>query len=670
MPNTDPSLLAARLRRMAAAAGGLPDAELVRRYATARDAAAFEVLVWRHGPMVWAACRRALGHPQDAEDAFQAAFLALARRAGALGRGEAVGGWLHRVAVRAALRVRARRRPAAALPEDVPAAPDDPAGRELAGAVDEELDRLPAPYRAAFVLCCLQGLTNAEAARELGCPVGTVDSRLHAARTRLRARLAGRGFGPASLAALVAGPAPAAVSAAAAGLALDPSAARPEVARLATSLTGGTMRGPLLIAATVALGAAGAWALGKRPAPPPARPAAAVPVSVADHGPWLLFTQMVLKPGENSSRTLRLVRQRFRDGRPADREELYTGDASEFGYQGRYRVVGGRYVVFESATVFDLAAKEAAHTFGGGRVLAVEGGKVYFYANKEVGEQGVFCYDLGARKRERVAGLGEGRWGLRGAVSPAGTKSITREFAAGAVLAGAETAYDLVLNRPGKPPENLGRFASTVGMTGAGFGPDAPPGAWLDDDRFMTQTTLGTVVAVDTATGKAEKVVDIPPTHQPGEKAWETIGAMGFTPLGLQQPRFTPLPDGRMLYEADVMYFIDVAKKTWERAKWRPLGNGFDFAADPKIEDVDRYSKRVTVPLRHDGKEIGTSESVWWTTAEKPRAVATDGHLAVVERVRRPGATVPTDAVRVWTAAAGGWVVLDGWADSVIGWVR
>src|SRR5262249_4171800 len=144
-----------------------------------------------------------------------------------------------------------------------------------------------------------------------------------------------------------------------------------------------------------------------------------------------------------------------------------------------------------------------------------------------------------------------------------------------------------------------------------------------------------------------------------------------FTPLGLQQPRFSLLPDGRVLYEADVVYFIDVGKKTWEKAAWRPLGHGFEYSAVPdKITDVDRYTKAVTVSLRHRGRVIGTSETVWWTTPERPRVVATDGYLAVVERVVRPGGAVPTDAVRVWSAATGRWQTLDAWADSVIGWVR
>src|SRR5262249_25680880 len=154
-----------------------------------------EVLVWRHAPMVWATCRRILRHQHDTEDAFQATFLALARTAGSIGTRQAVGGWLPPVAANAARKLRADR-PAGGVVEEVPTRPESDTG-ELAAVVDEEVSRLPDRMRAAFVLCCLEGMTSAEAARELRCPVGTVDSRLHTARTRLRDRLVRRGFGPA-----------------------------------------------------------------------------------------------------------------------------------------------------------------------------------------------------------------------------------------------------------------------------------------------------------------------------------------------------------------------------------------------------------------------------------------------------------------------------------------
>lgn len=182
--------------------GGLTDSELLRRWVAHRDAAAFEVLVWRHGPAILGLCRRLLRDGHAAEDAFQAAFLALALKAASISRGEAIASWLYKVAYRAALRLRAGTCHWQALdPEAADPEATDPTGtadrRDLRAALDEELDRLPARYRAPLVLCYFEGRTNEEAARELGCPVGTVVSRLARGRQRLRGRLLRRGLTPA-----------------------------------------------------------------------------------------------------------------------------------------------------------------------------------------------------------------------------------------------------------------------------------------------------------------------------------------------------------------------------------------------------------------------------------------------------------------------------------------
>jgi cobalt-zinc-cadmium efflux system membrane fusion protein len=178
-------------------AGGASDSQLLERFAARRDECAFEVLVWRHGGLVLHVCGRLLRQAQDVEDAFQATFLALARGAGAIGKGEALAGWLYQVAYRAALRVRARAAREAARRRDRPAPPAaGPAepGADVRPVLEEEIDRLPEKYRAAVVLCYLQGKTAAEAARELGCARGTICSRLAWARQRLRARLTRRGL--------------------------------------------------------------------------------------------------------------------------------------------------------------------------------------------------------------------------------------------------------------------------------------------------------------------------------------------------------------------------------------------------------------------------------------------------------------------------------------------
>jgi RNA polymerase sigma factor (sigma-70 family) len=201
-----PELAAALTRLVDPSAPGVPDAELLRRFAEARDEAAFELLVWRHGGMVLGTCRRVLGRSPDADDAFQAAFLALALRAGSVRCGSSLPGWLHRVALRAALRLRTGRRESPPLP-DV-AAPAEPLPDDTAAILDEEIARLPEKLRLVFVLCELEGRTDAEAATQLDCPRGTVLSRLARARERLRARLTRRGLGVAAAGTLISAPAP------------------------------------------------------------------------------------------------------------------------------------------------------------------------------------------------------------------------------------------------------------------------------------------------------------------------------------------------------------------------------------------------------------------------------------------------------------------------------
>jgi RNA polymerase sigma factor (sigma-70 family) len=175
------------------------DAQLLRRFAAGREEAAFAALVERHGRLVLGVCRRVLRHEQDAEDAFQATFLLLARNAASIQASEAVGSWLYRVAFRVATRAgvhmarqRAREREAAGRRPR--AVSSDLAWRELQEVLQEELGHLPEKYRAPFVLCCLEGRSGPEAAGLLGWKEGTVTSRLAEARQRLRQRLARRGI--------------------------------------------------------------------------------------------------------------------------------------------------------------------------------------------------------------------------------------------------------------------------------------------------------------------------------------------------------------------------------------------------------------------------------------------------------------------------------------------
>jgi RNA polymerase sigma factor (sigma-70 family) len=174
---------------------GCSDAALLTRFVRSKDDAAFELLVWRHGSMVLAACQRLLRNHEDAEDAFQAVFLVLAKKAKSVIRATALPAWLHRVAIRISARLASSRRIPAVLKAEPAAQPQaDPAVQaETQRILDEEINRLPERYRLAVVLHYLEGLSASEVGTRLGCPTGTVESRLATARKKLRDRLMRRG---------------------------------------------------------------------------------------------------------------------------------------------------------------------------------------------------------------------------------------------------------------------------------------------------------------------------------------------------------------------------------------------------------------------------------------------------------------------------------------------
>lgn len=174
------------------------DRELLRRFAVQRDADAFELLVRRHGPMVLSVCRRMLRDPHAADDAFQATFMLLVRKAASLREPERLGNWLYGVAYRIALRGRLQmaQRVDHEMRTGTQAAIDQQLAveqLEIQAVLDEELNGLPGKYRDPLILCYLQGKTHAQAARMLGCPVGSMAGRLATAREQLRLRLKRRG---------------------------------------------------------------------------------------------------------------------------------------------------------------------------------------------------------------------------------------------------------------------------------------------------------------------------------------------------------------------------------------------------------------------------------------------------------------------------------------------
>jgi RNA polymerase sigma factor (sigma-70 family) len=192
------NLVVNHIRRLIRGPGDATDHELLERFTYQQDGVAFAALIERHGPMVLGVCRRVLGLEQDAEDAFQATFLVLAVKARSIRKRGSLGSWLYGVASRLSLKMRAqaaRRRlhERRALPMSPEAADRDRDWAELRPLVDEELQHLPEKYRAPLVLCYLEGKTNADAARELGCATGSMSKRLSRGRDLLRARLIRRG---------------------------------------------------------------------------------------------------------------------------------------------------------------------------------------------------------------------------------------------------------------------------------------------------------------------------------------------------------------------------------------------------------------------------------------------------------------------------------------------
>ena len=195
---TNPTTLI-RQMMVRAATAELSDRQLVERFIASRDEMAFTALVSRHGPLVMGVCRRVLANSHDVEDAFQATFLVLVRRAASIRRLESVACFLHGVAHRIAVRAKAgivrrqrldRSRPSTPPPDSL----REVIANDIRALLDDEIGRLPERCRLPFVLCYLEGKTNEEAARLLDCPAGTVMSRLNKARELLRAQLTRRGL--------------------------------------------------------------------------------------------------------------------------------------------------------------------------------------------------------------------------------------------------------------------------------------------------------------------------------------------------------------------------------------------------------------------------------------------------------------------------------------------
>jgi RNA polymerase sigma factor (sigma-70 family) len=309
MALTNPHPVADLIHQLASlhASADTEDGELLRRFAATGDANAFELLLWRHERMVMGVCRRVLRDVHDAEDAFQATFLVLARKGRSIAARRAVTTWLYTVAYRVALNAlkeRTRRQARVGLLPDqmeagtiAAAAPAEPGQAEIGGLLDKAVNSLPTKYRGAVVLCLLEGQSYADAARVLRCPAGTVASRLARAKARLRVWLGRRGVTSSEGAlagALGAAGASSASARAAVSVALQaakaalagsawPTAVSPQVSALAQGVLAAMFRMRLLQTLAVVL-MAGVVGVGGRWLWPSDAPAAEPPPQARDPG--------------------------------------------------------------------------------------------------------------------------------------------------------------------------------------------------------------------------------------------------------------------------------------------------------------------------------------------------------------------------------------------------
>jgi RNA polymerase sigma factor (sigma-70 family) len=334
------------------AQGGPTDRQLLDRFITGRDEGAFVELVRRHGPLVWGVCRRNLSSPPDAEDAFQATFVVLLRRATELSPHATLGPWLHRVAVwccrgvrRANRRRLSRVRPG--LTEPVPSPTHD---STVDAVLEEALLSLPEKYRVPVILCHLQGWTRRQAAEHLGCPEGTLSARLSRALARLRGRLADRD--PAALLAIAGALAvPPALASAAVRSAVIYTTAAGTVPPTVLATANGVLHmfrvktlrrislGVLAVAGAAFLVAGLAAQPGPPPAPPAEKPAAqpADPPTLAA-GPWALIEWLA----PHFPKRLAVLTVARKDGEAAI--TAITGDV--FRWQPKGLKVAGRRVTF------------------------------------------------------------------------------------------------------------------------------------------------------------------------------------------------------------------------------------------------------------------------------------------------------------------------------------
>ncbi len=684
MASGSPGTVAGFVRKLASCQSGdeAQDAELLRRFAACGDASAFELLFWRHERMVTGVCRRVLRDAHDAEDVAQATFLTLALKARSISSRGALATWLYTVAYRLALnalrerkRRRARAGPLRAGTEVV--APEIALQPDFALLLDGALARLPEIYRTPIVLCHLEGLSHAEAAAVLGCPEGTLASRLARGKERLRRSLGSRGVSvsagalAASLAAAGSRAASARAAAAAAVRAARavyegggwPSTLPPRVVALARGLEVATLRARCLqwaAAIVVALVCGAGWSVSGSPPPDAATGTAEPPGEAA--GP--------AAPGDQPARVDALG-----DPLPAGAIARLGSLRFFFSENRAHRVAlsgDGRLVVSsgENNRLWDAqTGKELPldETLRQGRLFATDGGllrQVRFSATKgglvalKSEKAGVTLWDAVGRKE--IARLPSGiEFGPASALSPDG-RTLT-SFPCTSDNAGKATCRLALVDASTGAARDGGRIP--------GDGPRASEFS-ADSNTLATCFADNSIEVWDLRTRSI--ILSVPPTNisryqvalspdggtlaaaEYGEKRvqlWDVRGKkeLKSLPTGVSSTRGVVAysPDGKFLavgYEADVGLWDVAARKQVRRLTGFAGGlSSLSFSAD---------GKRLAA---------GTNQGVaiWDTESGLPRPDLGHGYSVDALEFTPDGRTVATGAgytdatVRMWDAFTG-----------------
>jgi RNA polymerase sigma factor (sigma-70 family) len=591
------------------------DARLLEQFVARRDADAFEALARRHGPLVWRVCRRMLPQAHDAEDAFQATFLALARRAGSVRKPESLSAWLHAAAFRIARRIRQDAGRAETAQREAAAPAADPAHqatwRELGRLVDEEVAALPEKYRLPLLLCYWEGHANDEAARRLGWPAGTVKTRLAKARQILHDRLTRRGVAlPTGVVTLLLAPGPGdtAAPAVAAGASARVAALADVAVRTMTAA-----RRPFAVTLVLAAGlaVAGVFAF-EMPAPqqqPDSRPApqAEKPPTRVDR-----FGDL-LPEGVRA----RLGTSRLRHGNGTSLAFAPDGKSIlTFGGDRTFRtwdLTSGRLVKEQRLPGQWWITPEA--------VLSPDGRLLAFQDDSEWGRH-FFLWDVAGHRLLRKFELRGGGW-QRMAFSPDGKTLLTGEVHG----AGAVRAWDV----------NTGQARLLGPLT------EGPPQLSLGDLFFAGN---GTVAVSTERRSKALQVWDVKAGRELSRLAVpeDTLGA-------------ALSPDGRVVVSWRYSDKGGEAIQLWDAATGKP----------PKGLTVPRLTLVPTARFAPDGKTlwIGTRDGILLWDPAAGKAIRTlpggagfnltfspDGKTAAA--LGRWGGRDPYSPVaRIWDVATG-----------------